>query len=101
MVALPAGDVPEPIVEVDDIADVAVAALTENGHVGRLYEVTGPRLLTFGEAAEELSRAMRRDVHYQPITLEAFRMSRMFSPRSAEKCSMAATHRWATASSAL
>ena len=43
VVALPAGDVPEPFVDVDDIADVVVAALTEDGHAGELYEVTGPR----------------------------------------------------------
>ncbi len=41
--ALPANGVPEPFVDVDDIADVAVAALTEDGHAGRLYELTGPR----------------------------------------------------------
>ena len=41
-VALPAGDVPEPFVDADDIADVAVAALTEDGHAGQVYEVTGP-----------------------------------------------------------
>ena len=40
-VALPVGDVAEPFVDVDDIADVAVAALTEDGHAGRVYEVTG------------------------------------------------------------
>ena len=49
-VALPAGDVPEPFVDADDIADVAVAALTEGGHAGQVYELTGPRLLTFAEA---------------------------------------------------
>ena len=72
VVALPAGDVREPIVDVGDIADVAVAALTEQGHAGQLYEVTGPRLLTFGDAAAELSRAMRKTVRYQPITLKQF-----------------------------
>ena len=44
-VALPVGEVREPFVDADDIADVAVAALTEDGHAGRLYEVTGPRAL--------------------------------------------------------
>ena len=39
-ITLPAGDVPEPFVDVDDIADVAVAALTEDGHAGQIYEVT-------------------------------------------------------------
>jgi len=71
-VALPAGDVREPIVDVDDIADVAVAALTEDRHVGQVYELTGPRLLGFAEVAAELAAAMGREVRYQPITLEQF-----------------------------
>jgi len=75
VVALPAGNVREPIVDVDDIAAVAVAALTEEGHAGKLYEVTGPRLLTFAEAAAELSGAVGRSVRYQPITLDQFHTS--------------------------
>jgi uncharacterized protein YbjT (DUF2867 family) len=71
-VALPAGNVREPIVDVDDIADVAVADLTEAGHTGQLYEVTGPRLMTVDEIARALSVAMGSKVRYQPITLEAF-----------------------------
>jgi uncharacterized protein YbjT (DUF2867 family) len=69
-VALPAGDTPEPFVDADDIADVAVAALTEDGHVGRLYELTGPRLLTFAEAIDEISRAAGRELRYVPISIE-------------------------------
>ncbi len=69
---MPAGDVREPIIDVDDIADVAVAALTEEGHTGELYEVTGPRLMTFAEMAAELSRAMGRTVQYVPISFEDF-----------------------------
>ena len=69
-VAVPAGDTPEPFVDVDDIADVAVAALTEEGHVGRLYELTGPRALTFAEAVDEISRAAGREIRYSPISIE-------------------------------
>ena len=54
-IALPAGDVAEPFVDADDIAEVAVAALTEDGHAGRLYELTGPRLLTFADAVAEIA----------------------------------------------
>lgn len=74
-VALPAGDVREPIIDVDDIADVAVAALTEDGHGGELYEVTGPRLLSFAETAAALSEALDRDIRYQSITLDQFHAS--------------------------
>ncbi len=72
MIALPAGEVREPIIDVDDIADVAVAALTQAGHAGQLYEVTGPRLMSFSEMADELSSAMGREVRYQAITLDQF-----------------------------
>ena len=71
-VTLPAGQVGEPFVDTDDIADVAVAALTEDGHAGRVYEVTGPRLLTFAEAVAEIARATGREIRYVQIPHEAF-----------------------------
>ena len=71
-IALPAGEVAEPFVDVNDIADVAVAALTEDGHAGEIYELTGPRLLTLTEVAEEISRASGREIRYIPIRNEAF-----------------------------
>ena len=71
-IALPAGEVGEPFVDVDDIADVAVAALTEDGHAGQIYELTGPRLLTFAEAVHEISRASGREIRYIEIPHEAF-----------------------------
>jgi uncharacterized protein YbjT (DUF2867 family) len=70
--ALPAGDVPEPFVDADDIADVAVAALTDDRHIGELYELTGPRLLTFADAVDEIAEAVGRDIHYVPISLDDF-----------------------------
>ncbi|WP_438387352.1 NAD(P)H-binding protein [Actinopolyspora saharensis] len=72
VVALPAGDIAEPFTDAEDIADVAVAALTENGHAGRIHEVTGPRLLTFADAVGELSKATRREIRYLPVTPEQF-----------------------------
>jgi uncharacterized protein YbjT (DUF2867 family) len=71
-VALPGGDGPAPFVDAEDIADVAVAALTEPGHSGRLYELTGPRALTFAEAVGEIAAASGRDVRYVPISLDEF-----------------------------
>ena len=70
--AVPAGEVAEPFIDAEDIADVAVAALTENGHVGQLYEVTGPRLLTFADALGEIARAIGREVRYVPVSSEQF-----------------------------
>ena len=69
-VALPAGNVPEPFVDAEDIADIAVAALTEDGHAGQLYELTGPRSLTFAEAAKEIAEATGREIRYVPVSLE-------------------------------
>jgi len=71
-VALPAGDTPEPFVDVDDLADVAVAALTDDRHIGQLYELTGPRLLTFAEAVAEIAKATGREVRYVPISVEEY-----------------------------
>ena len=71
-IALPAADVPEPFIDINDLADVAVAALTETGHAYEIYEVTGPRLLTFSELANEISAAARRDVSFANIPAEAF-----------------------------
>jgi uncharacterized protein YbjT (DUF2867 family) len=71
-IALPAADVPEPFIDVNDIADVAVAALTEPGHAYEIYEVTGPRLLTFTELAKEISAAAEREVQFVQIPAELF-----------------------------
>jgi uncharacterized protein YbjT (DUF2867 family) len=71
-VALPAGHTPEPFVDANDIADVAVAALTDDRHIGERYELTGPRLLTFAEAVEEISREVGREISYHPVTIESF-----------------------------
>ena len=71
-ITLPAGDIPEPFVDVDDIASVAVAALTEPGHAGEVYEVTGPRLMTFADIAIELSNATGREIAYVQVPHEAF-----------------------------
>jgi uncharacterized protein YbjT (DUF2867 family) len=72
-VALLAGDVREPFVDVDDIADVAVAALTEEGHNGQLYELTGPRLLSFREAMAEISKATGREIKYEQVSEKQYR----------------------------
>ena len=69
-IRLPAGEVPTPFVDADDIADVAVAALTDDRHVGELYELTGPRSLTFAEVAAEIGEAAGREIRYVPVSLE-------------------------------
>lgn len=58
----------EPFLDLDDLADVAVAALTADDHAGRVYELTGPEALTFAEAAAELSRVTGRGIRFQPCS---------------------------------
>ena len=72
VLALPAGDVREPFIDVDDIAAVAVEALTGSGHEGRLYEVTGPQSLSFAEMASLLSEVHGREVEYIPVGFDEF-----------------------------
>lgn len=71
-ITLPAGETPEPFVDVDDIADVALAALSTPGHAGEVYEVTGPRLLTFADVARELSAATGRSIEFVDVPHDAF-----------------------------
>ena len=71
-IALPAGDVGEPFIDADDIADVAVAALTDDSHIGQLYELTGPRLITFAGVAAEISAAAGRNIAFRQLTHEDF-----------------------------
>ncbi|MFE2044233.1 NmrA family transcriptional regulator [Streptomyces sp. NPDC059477] len=72
VLALPAGGNADPFVDADDIADVVVAALTEDGHAGERYELTGPRLWTFAEGVQEIARATGRSLRYEPITRDQF-----------------------------
>lgn len=67
---LPAGNAATSFVDARDIAAVSVAALTEAGHAGHAYTVTGPEALTYHEAAEVLSEAWSRDIRYEPVSDE-------------------------------
>jgi uncharacterized protein YbjT (DUF2867 family) len=69
---LPAGDTVEPFVDADDIADVAVAALTEPDHRNKVFEVTGPRAMTFAQCINEISEAIGRPVKYTRMPVDAY-----------------------------
>ncbi|MBB4786758.1 NmrA family transcriptional regulator [Streptomyces rapamycinicus] len=71
-IVFPAGDVKEPFVDADDIAEVAVAALTGDVSGDRTYEITGPRLLTFAEAAAEIAAVTGRTVRYVPVSARSY-----------------------------
>ena len=71
-VALPRAEALEPFTDADDIADVIVTSLLEEKHNGQTYELTGPRLLTFGEAISEIAKATDREIAFQPLSLEEY-----------------------------
>ncbi|MFD3665002.1 NAD(P)H-binding protein [Streptomyces sp. NPDC058659] len=71
-VVLPTGDGVEPFVDLEDVADVAVAALTGAGHAGKAYELSGPRLLGLGGLSDEIARATGRDIAYRPVSQADF-----------------------------
>lgn len=72
-VALPQAEAKVPYVDTDDIADVVVEALTNDMHNGEIYQLTGPRQLTFKEVIEEISKATGRDISFTPIALPAYK----------------------------
>lgn len=72
LLVLPAGDVREPLIDLDDFADAAVKVLTEPGHHGRVYDLTGPESLSFTEVAAQLSTAIGRTVRYHASSIEEF-----------------------------
>lgn len=72
VVALPKADSKAPYVDADDLADAAVAVLTEEGHGGKIYELTGPRLLSFRDTTEEIAKATGRTLTFIPITLPEY-----------------------------
>jgi uncharacterized protein YbjT (DUF2867 family) len=70
--ALPVDAVLEPFIDVEDIAAVAVKVLTESGHTGKTYELTGPRAMSFHEAVQIVGRAANRDLQFQTVPLDAY-----------------------------
>ncbi|SHG43962.1 SDR family oxidoreductase [Flagellimonas flava] len=71
-VALPHADVEVPYVDADDIAAVAVEALLHEKHNGEIYELTGPRLLTFREVIHEIAEETGREIAFTHIPLPAY-----------------------------
>ena len=71
-VALPQAEVKIPFVDANDIADVAVAALLNEKHNGQIYQLTGPRQLTFQEAILEIVEGTGREIQFIPISIQAY-----------------------------
>ena len=69
----PAGEARVSVVDVRDIAAVAVAALTQTRHEGKTYDLTGPEALTHLQMAEQLSQALNRPITFVDLPEKAFR----------------------------
>ncbi|SIO89059.1 hypothetical protein BQ8420_20585 [Nocardiopsis sp. JB363] len=74
---LPTGEGAVAWIDAEDIAAVAVAALTEEGHHGRAYELSGPRALTLTEATAEISTASGRPVRYEAVSVQDYVTERL------------------------
>jgi uncharacterized protein YbjT (DUF2867 family) len=70
--SLPTGDGRTPFVDAEDIAEVAASALTEDRHSGRVYQLTGPRAISFGEAADLIGKATGRTIRHVDVAPEVF-----------------------------
>jgi uncharacterized protein YbjT (DUF2867 family) len=70
--SLPTGDGRTAFVDAEDIAEVAAAALTEDRHSGQVYELTGPRAISFGEAAALIGTATGRTIRHADVDPEVF-----------------------------
>ena len=71
-VQMASGNVPEPFIDADDIADAAVAAFTNGSHANKLYEITGPELFTFKQAIKIISDEIGRRVKFTDLTMEEY-----------------------------
>ncbi|MFF2526823.1 NAD(P)H-binding protein [Streptomyces liangshanensis] len=67
-VRTPAGEGREPFIDAEDIAEVALTALTGDGHHGRTYDLSGPRALSFTQAVELIGTATGRPVTHHHRT---------------------------------
>lgn len=70
--SLPVEDTVEPFIDVDDIAEVAAAVLTEPGHHGKTYELSGPESLTFDAAVDAIAQATGKPIVFQTVSPEEY-----------------------------
>ncbi|MEJ3653445.1 SDR family NAD(P)-dependent oxidoreductase [Actinomycetes bacterium KLBMP 9759] len=70
--ALPSAGVPEPFVDLDDVAAVVARLLTGDGHAGRIYELSGPTAPTFADAVATIAAATGRPIRYTDLTPDEY-----------------------------
>ena len=70
---IPAIKAKEPFVDTDDIAAVAVETLTTDNHLGKIYELTGPELLSFGEVINKISTALNVNIDLIELSIDEYK----------------------------
>ena len=73
VVRAPFGDWPSAMIHEADIADVAVSALVEDGHDGRIYKLTGPEVVKRRDAVAAIGKAIGTEVRFEELTVEQAR----------------------------
>lgn len=71
-IAVPAGSGTSSFIDVEDVAEVAAKVLTQEGHSGKGYTITGDRALSFADVAEKMSAVLGRRIHYRPVGVLPF-----------------------------
>lgn len=73
----PAGETRISHIDVRDVAAVALEVLTEGGHAGKAYELSGPAALTYGQIAALLGKVLGREIRYVDISAEQYKQGAM------------------------
>jgi uncharacterized protein YbjT (DUF2867 family) len=76
-VYLPFGDATVAMVDIRDIAAVAVKALIEPGHEGKAYTITGAAALTMNQAVDHISQVREKPLKYVAVPAEGFKQGLM------------------------
>lgn len=71
-IAVPAGKGASAFIDVEDVGAVAAKVLTEDGHGGIVYTLTGPEALTFAQVARIMSEVLGRPITYAPPWIAQF-----------------------------
>jgi uncharacterized protein YbjT (DUF2867 family) len=82
------------VIDPRDVAEAAVRALTEPGHAGRAYALTGPEAITAVEQTEQLGEVLRKPLKFEELTTGQAReaLLRRYPPVVAEALLRSAEH---------
>ena len=72
-ITIPENHTKEAFIDIDDIAEVTFVSLTEDGHEGKTYEVSGPELLSFNDVAQKFSEGLGRKVEINHVSMDEFK----------------------------